>query len=204
MPCAQPMRSPSASITVTGSMPCHQKWLGSKLMPMFAADIRAAAPRSPPTLNTRHARVQSPGRPSAPGASLRQPVADRLARTARPPLAICQANSPRRRRTSPSTETRRASRRPGRPGQPAHRDDPLTPSAHRELDRRPSRTCASPRLAGSGCRRLPAALTAAEPSARTRAARRRGDRAPRVRQIARGRDAGAAMGPRRRRPARRP
>jgi hypothetical protein len=31
LPCTKPMWSPSARTVVTGSIPCHQKWLGSRL-----------------------------------------------------------------------------------------------------------------------------------------------------------------------------
>ncbi len=85
-------RSPSASTTASGSTPCHQKWLGSRLMPTFGADALGAARRS--------CRRRRPSRPGCSSRQMRTSGASAEARcgrapprTARPRSRNCHAHS---------------------------------------------------------------------------------------------------------------
>ena len=201
LPWQKPMRSPSSSITRSGSMPCHQKWLGSKLTP-------------PPRRRPRpRAGTRTGCRPRRPACSSRQISTPGAWRRAQPPSSrqngasrsrYCHSHSGSSSGTSAhgaNTGLGPPSRPPGQPLMVTTRSTPS--SAASSTAPRTSAAWRSP-TAGSGCSGLPAAFThdraeavlaqlAAQPVARGRIAQQRRPAA-----------AGGAPSPSRPRPSRSP
>ena len=157
LPCAKPIESPCSSTTVSGSTPCHQKWLGSRLMPTFSPT--SACSRRKLSLP----KIVTPGCSSrqmrTPGAAYSAHVERSLQNgTTRSRNCHSQSGSSSQQiQETAKTPVEPPSSRP--PGQPLMVTTVSTPSSVASSTAPRRASCACLRLAAAGCSGLPAALT---------------------------------------------
>ena len=149
LPCAKPIDAACSSITESGSTPCHQKWLGSRLMPTFSpTSARSRRKLSLPktvTPGCSSRQMRTPGAAYSAQAERSLPVGDDVLAELPLPQRLVVAADPG------DGEDARAAARPSRPpGQPLIVTTVSTPSSVASSIAPRNASCASLRAAGRG------------------------------------------------------